>query len=91
MKLPKYNLDYNTRDLMNTLAKIASDRKCDILILFFWLLHTCELRLQVRQSRRTQTSWRYVYFPMFIQSKCTSLSVKVLYLDLNYYLSTQIP
>ena len=31
MKLPKYNLDYNTRDLMNTLAKSASDRKCKIL------------------------------------------------------------
>ena len=30
MKLPKYNLDYNTRDLMNTLAKIASDRKHNI-------------------------------------------------------------
>ena len=28
MKLKKYNLSYNTRDLVNTLVRSASDRKC---------------------------------------------------------------
>ena len=27
MKLPKYNLKYNTRDLMNSLAKKTNDQK----------------------------------------------------------------
>ena len=30
MKLPKYNLAYNTRDLINSLAKKTSDQKHDV-------------------------------------------------------------
>ena len=37
MKQSKYNLSYNTRDLVNTLARSASDRKCNIV--FFLRFH----------------------------------------------------